>query len=282
MKLPTTLAALLFLAATLAAAAHEFWVRPSSFSASAGQKIDVRLFVGDGFPGEALGRNGPMIERFVAVGPKGETPINGRNGVDPAGSVTLADPGAHILVFRNLPSRLELEGEKFDKYLAEEGLDRIIAKRKEKGDSTKPGREMFSRCAKSIVRVDGKADGYDRQVKLRFEMTPENDPFTLTPGKEGADSLRLRAVFEEKPAAGRLVTARIADDPSLLIKGTTDDQGRVSFRLPRAGVWMISAVHMTEAPAGADADWESTWSSLTFELPSTTPATPAPAKEAAK
>src|SRR5687767_8208439 len=133
MKLPTTLAAVLFLAATLTAAAHEFWVRPSSFAASAGQKIDVRLFVGDAFPGEAS--------------------LDGRNGVDPAGSVTLNDPGAHILVFRNLPSRLELEGGKFDEYLADEGLDHIIAKRKEKGDSTKPGREMFSRCAKSIVRV---------------------------------------------------------------------------------------------------------------------------------
>ena len=42
--------------------------------------------------------------------------------------------------------------------------------------------------------------------------------------------------------------------------------GRVRFKLPRTGMWMIKAVHMIEAPAGADADWVSYWASLTFEI----------------
>jgi len=32
-------------------------------------------------------------------------------------------------------------------------------------------------------------------------------------------------------------------------------------------VWLLSAVHMIDAPPGSGARWESLWSSLTFELP---------------
>ena len=31
--------------------------------------------------------------------------------------------------------------------------------------------------------------------------------------------------------------------------------------------WLVKAVHMVQAPAGTDADWESLWASLTFEIP---------------
>jgi uncharacterized GH25 family protein len=47
----------------------------------------------------------------------------------------------------------------------------------------------------------------------------------------------------------------------------TDAAGRVRVPLSRSGVWLVKAVHMIPAPAGADADWESIWASLTFELP---------------
>ena len=33
------------------------------------------------------------------------------------------------------------------------------------------------------------------------------------------------------------------------------------------GVWLVKAVHMVPLPKGQDADWESFWASLTFELP---------------
>jgi hypothetical protein len=33
------------------------------------------------------------------------------------------------------------------------------------------------------------------------------------------------------------------------------------------GVWMITTIHMVRAAAGLDAEWESFWASLTFEIP---------------
>ena len=36
--------------------------------------------------------------------------------------------------------------------------------------------------------------------------------------------------------------------------------------LARKGVWLVKAVHMVPAPSRRDADWQSLWASLTFEI----------------
>jgi hypothetical protein len=41
----------------------------------------------------------------------------------------------------------------------------------------------------------------------------------------------------------------------------------VSLPLDAAGTWLVKAVHMTRTPAGSEADWESLWAPLTFEVP---------------
>ena len=46
----------------------------------------------------------------------------------------------------------------------------------------------------------------------------------------------------------------------------TGKDGRVRFKLTHSGVWMLAGVHMRAAKR-IDADWESLWAPLTFELP---------------
>jgi uncharacterized GH25 family protein len=55
-------------------------------------------------------------------------------------------------------------------------------------------------------------------------------------------------------------------NPAQKLSARSGKDGRVRFRLPRAGMWLIKAVHMVEAPAGANAEWASYWASLTFEI----------------
>jgi len=59
-------------------------------------------------------------------------------------------------------------------------------------------------------------------------------------------------------------------NPAEKLSARTDADGRVRLRLRSDGMWMIKAVHMVPAPAGADGDWASYWASLTFELRSAT------------
>jgi uncharacterized GH25 family protein len=55
-------------------------------------------------------------------------------------------------------------------------------------------------------------------------------------------------------------------NPSEKLTARTDNDGRVRFRLPQGGMWLVKAVHMIPAPAGSNAEWASFWASLTFEL----------------
>jgi uncharacterized GH25 family protein len=54
--------------------------------------------------------------------------------------------------------------------------------------------------------------------------------------------------------------------PSEKVSARTDASGRVRLNLRQPGMWLVKAVHMVPAPAGANAEWASYWASLTFEL----------------
>lgn len=272
-------ATLLGLAADLAPAgayAHEFWVEPSVFTIERGDRVGVRLCVGDGFEGWSLARNPQRIEQFVAAGPVGEQPIVGLDGSDPAGVVRLTAPGGYVIAYRSNRAFTELPAAAFDEYLRDKGLEKVAAQREERGTSRQKVREAYSRHAKALIRV-GDADGnvVDHPMNLRLEIVAEPDLMGMR-----QDALRFfRLLHDGKPLAGALVTAArpgTADDD---LKVRTDAEGRAGFKLPAPGMWRVAAVHMIEAPANVGADWESLWASLTFELPSrppsTVPATPA-------
>ena len=48
------------------------------------------------------------------------------------------------------------------------------------------------------------------------------------------------------------------------VVGKTDAQGRLSIPVS-AGKWRLHTIHMERA-AGSDVDWESVWTTLTFEV----------------
>ncbi len=54
---------------------------------------------------------------------------------------------------------MALEAQKFEDYLRDEGLERIIDQRNKNGQSAAPGRERFYRCAKALLDIPGPASG---------------------------------------------------------------------------------------------------------------------------
>lgn len=244
------------------ALAHDFWIEPSSYWTEPGGALAVRLRVGERFEGEPVPRNPERIERFALLGPGGELPVEGMDGHDPAGYVRPRAPGIHVLVYRSRRAGIELAPDKFAAYLEEEGLDGILALRKERGEADKPAREVYSRCAKALVAVGGAgAGGYDRVVGLPLELVPEANPFAL--GER--DELPVRLLFQGKPLDGALVVAMDRGSPQRTVKAKTGPDGRARLALGRPGVWLVKSVHMFRAPEDAGADWESLWASLTFE-----------------
>ncbi len=267
---PFGLALLLTALSAPAVRGHDFWIEPSVFTPALGQRVAVRLKVGEHFRGDPVPRHPDRIERFAAVGPSGEAPVAGVPNSDPAGFVAFGAPGLHLLVYDSDHASIEQTGEKLEQYLREEGLEAISALRAKGGQTGAPVKEIYSRCAKSLVAVGNGAgpgfDRYDRIVGLPLELVPEANPYTLKNGGE----LPVRLYYGGKPLKGALVMALQKDRPEPRLSARSDAQGRVRLRLDRPGVWLVKAVHMVPAVTAAKeagADWESFWASLTFEVP---------------
>jgi uncharacterized GH25 family protein len=150
---------------------------------------------------------------------------------------------------------MELAAVKFEEYLFQEGLEKIIALRHERGDAQKPGRELFSRCAKALL---ASAPDASQPLDFRLELVPDRAP------APGLNTLRL--LYEGVPLPGALVAAVSKANPEKRQLVRSDAMGRAAFTLSDAGLWLVKAVHMIPA-SSAEADWESLWASLTFELP---------------
>ena len=68
------------------------------------------------------------------------------------------------------------------------------------------------------------------------------------------------------PLAGALVVAFNQRSPYHRLRARSDQNGRATFAIDEPGPWLVKAVHMVPAAAGTNADWESFWASLTFEM----------------
>jgi uncharacterized GH25 family protein len=177
--------------------------------------------------------------------------------------VRIAEPGLLILGYRSNPSPVTLTAAKFNQYLKDEGLDTIASMRAARNQSNNDAKEIFSRCAKSLVLSGPAAESSgDRRLGFTLELMAEKNPYTLAPGQE----LPLDLTYEGHALAGALVVAMNRSHPEAKITGRTDQNGRVKFRLTEPGAWLIKAVHMIQAPPGSNAEWASFWASLTFQF----------------
>jgi len=243
--------------------AHDMWIDPTTFSPESGQIVGVRLRVGQDLLGDPLPRDPALISQFVVEDEAGRRPLVGRDGADPAGFFRVAVPGLLVIGYRSNPSAVELTSEKFNQYLKEEGLDAVAALRARRNETGAKAREIFSRCAKSLV-LSGSATEKQRDRSLGFplEFVAERNPYALRADQD----LPVRLTYENRPLAGALVVAMNRLNPAEKLSARTDSDGRVRFRLRPGGMWLVKAVHMVAAPAGTDAEWASFWASLTFEL----------------
>ena len=241
--------------------AHDFWIEPASFAPQSGNILSVRLRVGQDFMGDPVPRDPALVKQFVFDDGSGPKPLVGRDGSDPAGYLRVDSQGLLVIGYFSNASPVEMPAEKFNQYLKDEGLEGVLAQRDRRKQSGEPGRELFSRCAKSLVS-SGASNGADRRLGFTLELVAERNPYALHAG----DDLPVRLTYENRPLAGALVVAMNRLDPSQKLTARTDAQGRVHFRLPKSGVWLIKSVHMVPAAAGAKADWSSFWASLTFSV----------------
>jgi len=244
-------------------AAHDMWIEPATFFPQSGQIVSLRLRVGQDLLGDPLLLDPSLVNQFVVSDGDGVRPVVRRDGRDPAGLVRLITPGVHVIGYRSNPSTIEIPADTFNQYLKEEGLDAVSAQRARRNETRAPAREIFSRCAKSLVFSGAAAAAQgDRPLGFTLELVAERNPYQLRADQD----LPVRLTYESRPLAGALVVAINRLNPADKVSARTDADGRVRFRLRHDGMWLIKAVHMVPAPADAHAEWASFWASLTFEM----------------
>lgn len=251
---------------TAAVQGHDLYLLPSTFLPAKGAIVNVGFHVGDSFPeSEVSGRverlRDPKLMWEGGSSSIGNLRVDGKRDV---GDVKAGGEGESIAMVSTLPTLIELAPAKFTEYLREEGLTETIGWREQHGESSKPGKERYSKYAKAIL-LSGKANGFGRHLAgYVIEIVPEKDVYTLGPGA----SLPIQVLFRGKPAAGVQIESAWASKAGskTTVVGRTGADGRLEVPLTAAGLWRIHTIKMERCAEPDVADWESFWASVTFEL----------------
>jgi uncharacterized GH25 family protein len=260
---------LIALATAASASAHDLWMQPDSFSLQRPGNARVSILVGHGQDRENWGIRSDRIILLRHVGPNGQAtnlmPLLRPNSALPALDLSLSQTGTHLIAMQSNHSQSELPGARFTEFLKEEGLTPALLHRQRTGASGKPGREVYSRRAKTLVQV-GKVDTKQaspstKRLGFSLEIVPERDPYRMAPSED----LPVRVFYEGRPLAGALVKLTNLDaDAKPVSMKRTDGAGRARFAIPRKGKWLLNVVWIKQVTNVPNADYQTTFSSLTF------------------
>lgn len=255
-----------YLASVSAATAHDFWLEPEKFSAAPGEPLSIAFTVGHAGEHEPWNLRREKIADFKSCSQIGCVVEPGIVADTPekrgSARVTVKTPGTTILAFESRHSFSELEGAKFNGYARQEGLAAIIADRAARGTDAAPGRELYSRRAKALVRVgNGDPGDVSRPVGHTLEIVPLKNPYALKRG----EALPVRVLFNGEPLQGATIDLDdLSDALDPLQSATTDADGVASFTTDRPGPWKLMTVWGVPLVDRRRADYETIFASLTF------------------
>ncbi|MFM9935989.1 MAG: DUF4198 domain-containing protein [Novosphingobium sp.] len=256
------------------ALAHDFWIQPSAFWVAPGGATNMSILVGHGSYRSKSLIEANRITLFDRYGPDGRSDRRGELKLGTATSDTalrFGQAGEYMFALATNATPSELPGIRFTDYLKVEGLTPALALRAQTGTTDAPGRELYSRRAKALIQVGNAAkanpkvaDVATQRIGLSLELVLERDPYALAPGAD----LPVRVFFEGRPLVGGTVKLNNLDfDERPLATRVTDPAGRVLFRVPRIGNWQLNVIWTKPIKGNPKADFETTFSSLTFGYP---------------
>jgi MYXO-CTERM domain-containing protein len=262
------LIAALLVAAAAPASAHDFWLYPKTHVPEKPGTVEIRIFLGMLHDVSEMERRPAHFKRFEAHGAAGVIDTQGRAGAKPGGFLDLPANDIYTLIYESRHGYIRLDAEKFTRYLADEGLPQILSERLRRGETDKPGDEGFARYVKALIKVGDADTGYDRRIGMQSELVALTNPFVG--GRDG--ELMFQLWYLGKPAIGAQIDLFSIDDKDTDIKkiatAESDALGRVVFKTPPLGRYLVTGTTMRRAAPPVEADWESDWTSLTFEVQS--------------
>ncbi len=261
MKKTLTLILTICLATSLFA--HEYVLIAYEYVVKKGGKLELHLFVADGFNIEferPVQKN--ITKRFELFSENGTTDLlsKSKDGELPILYMDVDFEGLGLLHMERDYARITLPNDEFKSYLKIDNIENIQI-----NDSTKTEQsERYTRYIKTLVQSDFKKNDaiYKTIVGHNFEIILLQNPYELKQG----DWIKAKVLFKGKPLTNKVITARNRNDnePSISQYSKTDESGVCSFKLERKGDWFLHSTHMIPSPDKDDTDWESFWTTFSF------------------
>jgi uncharacterized GH25 family protein len=247
--------------------AHEFWLMPNKFRVKINELMTLTFYVGEDFTGEMWGKRKERTLKVTDFIGKKQTDLTNLAIQSDSNDIKLSfeKEGTHVLTMQSKNSFIALEAEKFNAYLKDDGIDNIYELRQKNGDLDKPSRELYSRCAKTLIQVGDKMDKtFKKNTGMPLEIIPLQNPYLAKIG----DKMTVKVLFEGKSLADKMIVAwnKTATTKTRQQKLRTDAKGEMSFILDEKGQWMISTVQMIALANNPEANYQSYWGNLTFEF----------------
>lgn len=249
------------------AVAHDFWVQPKIFAVPAGGVVPLTIEVGHAQFRQRWSVSIDRVATFTTIGPDGVVDHRGELHLDTGDSdadLRFAKPGTYIIALTTSHASSILPAIRFNDYINYEGITPAIATRAAAGTTNTPGREIYSRRAKALIQVGtptARQSVATKPIGLSLEIVPERDPYTLGPD----EALPVRILYDGKPLAGAFVKLTNLDfDAKPVRTQRSDAAGRAAFKIPFRGLWQMNVIWTRPLVGNADADFDTTFSSLTF------------------
>jgi uncharacterized GH25 family protein len=263
-------AVILALAVPGSALAHDFWLQPQSWNVAPSVRTPFTVEVGHGAARERWQAGAERVLALRAIGPGGAAdvrPLFVPGGEVPHLAPTFRREGLHVIALVSNNSESNLPAIRFNDFLKEEGLTPAIVHRARTGRTNAPGRELYSRRAKALVRV-GRSNPADdalatRPIGLTLEVVPLRNPYSLGTNHV----LPVQILFEGRPLPGALVKlTNLEFDSKPFRTMRSDAKGQAQFVVPQSGSWLVNVV-WTKPIVSQSGDFQTIFSSLTFGYP---------------
>ncbi|HMX41284.1 MAG TPA: DUF4198 domain-containing protein, partial [Saprospiraceae bacterium] len=247
--------------------AHEFWIEPIRYRLDPGEGFRLYFFVGENFVGERWTNKRKRLQSIAHYMPTNlqQDLLKTATESDSAYlDLRFNEEGTHMVAMSSQNAYIELDAQKFNAYLEEDGLSDVLEHRRKTHTDTMPARELYCRYAKAIVQVSEPMSAtFGQKVGTPLEILPITNPYALQLGER----MSIKVLYKGEPAQNKLVKVWHRQPGGTRQQNLrTNMKGNLSFPVDGRGVWMVSLVHMVPAADSTQADWQSHWATLTFGM----------------
>jgi len=245
--------------------AHDFWLVPQKFILNPNDSLTIYANTGMDFPISLSAINPERFTQFTVSGISGKKDISKFRieGNSLATEITLEKAGTYVVAAALKPKEIKLTAEEFNEYLLHDGLPQIYELRKQEGILEQAAVEFYSKYPKSVLQVGKQLDETPlKPIGLVIEIIPMKNPYALKLG----DNLPIKVLLRGEPLNNAEVAWSYPGRGEEMAGSTkTDSDGQAVIPLVKTGPYLIRTIHM-EWVKKETHDWESYWTSLTFEV----------------